>query len=60
MRPRDRPSDVARGDLKAVLRILYCLFVKDKGEQGQEMILEVNGGDIREGEEEAGGANGML
>ncbi len=30
IKPRNRPADVARGDIKAILRLLYCLFVKYK------------------------------
>ena len=32
---KNRPAEVVRGDLKAILRILYCIFVKFKGKPNE-------------------------
>ncbi len=42
IRPRNRPSEVVKGDLKAVLRIIYCLFVKYKAATGEDQA-KLNG-----------------
>jgi hypothetical protein len=37
---RNRPADIVRGDLKAVLRIIFTLFVRHKQQQQEQQQQE--------------------